>query len=111
VEQRGHPQAYDFGHSSIFQILVFLHYLWKTSTQKLSHSFLRLDISAIDNISKVMLLNQIKFCFSVTERLLKWPSYKWKVRTHKNQMKTKRGHSCNKSQNLSRKTAAEKRNY
>ena len=83
----------------------------KTSTQKLSHSFMRLDISAIDNISNVLPLNLIKFCFHVTERLLKWPTYKWKVRSKKNQMKMQRGHSYNKSQNLSGKTAAGKRNF
>jgi hypothetical protein len=47
----------------------------KTSTQKISHSFLRLDISVIDNIFKVLILNQINK-IRVTERLLKWPTSK-----------------------------------
>jgi len=31
---RRHPQAYDFGHSSIFLCLVFLHSLWKNFNTK-----------------------------------------------------------------------------
>ena len=101
---RRHPQAY-------FSIRCSFISCDKTSTQKLSHSFRRLGISAIDNIFNVLPLKLIKFCFHVTERFLKCPTSKWKVRSKNNQIKMQRGHSYNKSQNLSRKTSAGKHKF
>ena len=63
-----HPQAYDLLQS--FSVWCSFILCEKTSTQKLFHSFLRLDISAIDNISKVLLLTKSNFVLELQKGFL-----------------------------------------
>ena len=67
---RRHPQAYDFAILQYFSVWCSFIFCEKISTQKLSHSFLRLDISAVDNISNVLLLTKSNFVLELLKGFL-----------------------------------------